>query len=351
MISRGSSGASVMHLNDSKDSLQVIRQKLKQFCSISPVLITAYKGFCFGTGWSLATPDKRSIMNQLWIYINWMKSISPSVHQKMVLLFPFLLWAALVHSAPLEGNDIIGGSKADNGAWPWQAFLSLYDHKTGRSTMCGGSLISKRHVVTAAHCTFGIRAQDVEVMLGSVKRFDSEFKNPTVIYPRVKRVWVHPEYTGQDPSFRNDISIIEFEKDITLNGNVKPIRVRRNDTALRENSPSSGGSPDLMQTRVPFIGDAYCKYRWLRLSNNRIVVDDTQVCAGSYRRGTAPGDSGGPLVVKGDDEEWYLVALTSFGENTEEGLDDQFTYPGVYLRLSQYCSSVSKETGYLAICV
>ncbi|KAK0393410.1 hypothetical protein QR680_000198 [Steinernema hermaphroditum] len=276
----------------------------------------------------------------------------------------FLLFALLLPyhacSAPLEGNDIIGGTKAINGEWPWQAFLSLYNSRTGRSTMCGGSLISKRHIVTAAHCTFGIRAQDVSVMLGSVKRSDSGRNNPNLIRPDARRVWVHPDYTGSDPSFRNDISIIELTKNVEFNDYVKPIKIRLNDTELRTKlgyltgwgmtSADSDGSDDLMQVRVPFIGSYYCKYRWEELSKNKIVVDDTQVCAGSYRRGTAPGDSGGPLVVKDSTDEWYLVGLTSFGENTKEGLVDQFTYPGVYLRLSQYCNSISRETYYTAIC-
>lgn len=48
-------------------------------------------------------------------------------------------------------NRIVGGSDALVGAWPW---LALYGKGSSvRPTFtCGGSIISKRHVMTAAHC-------------------------------------------------------------------------------------------------------------------------------------------------------------------------------------------------------
>lgn len=52
----------------------------------------------------------------------------------------------------LDGiNRILGGLNAPVGAWPWMA---LYGKGTSANPIfiCGGSIISKRHVLTAAHC-------------------------------------------------------------------------------------------------------------------------------------------------------------------------------------------------------
>ncbi|KAK0393570.1 hypothetical protein QR680_000282 [Steinernema hermaphroditum] len=275
-------------------------------------------------------------------------------------IFGLLLSVALVSSAPVVGNDIIGGTEAADGQWPWQVYLVAYNPTTGRAMSCGGSLLSKRHIVTAAHCTYGVEPQNTRTMLGSIQLYDNTENNPFVIYLDARRTWIHPEYRDGDPSLRNDISIIELSTDVEFNDYIQPIKVRRNDTELLELAAVvtgwgltslTTGTLDLMQTRVPFIDHSYCRSRWLEMSKNQATIDDTQVCAGSYHHGTAPGDSGGPLVVYAPNNQWYLVGLTSFGDNSATGLNDQYTYPGVYLRLSKYCDDINSETDLLAICV
>lgn len=46
---------------------------------------------------------------------------------------------------------IVGGDESSIGAWPWMALIG-YDPYSVRPFKCGGTLISNRHVITAAHC-------------------------------------------------------------------------------------------------------------------------------------------------------------------------------------------------------
>ena len=46
--------------------------------------------------------------------------------------------------------DIVGGTIAPTGAWPW-----LVSMRYGGSHTCGGSLINANWVITAAHCVDG----------------------------------------------------------------------------------------------------------------------------------------------------------------------------------------------------
>lgn len=48
-------------------------------------------------------------------------------------------------------TKVVGGGDSQMGAWPWMALIG-YDRYSLSPFRCGGSLITARHVLTAAHC-------------------------------------------------------------------------------------------------------------------------------------------------------------------------------------------------------
>lgn len=49
-------------------------------------------------------------------------------------------------------KKIVGGEVSKKGAWPWVALIGYDDELSSSPFKCGGTLITARHVITAAHC-------------------------------------------------------------------------------------------------------------------------------------------------------------------------------------------------------
>ena len=57
--------------------------------------------------------------------------------------------------SPLQDFMIVNGKETPKDKYPWMAALMYIDDESGKLTQyCGGSIISDRYVLTAAHCLF-----------------------------------------------------------------------------------------------------------------------------------------------------------------------------------------------------
>lgn len=120
----------------------------------------------------------------------------------------FTFFAALFFNDYNLVSSIINGKNAKSGEFPYQ--VNFVKGK-GRIHFCGGTLIAKRHVLTAAHCCHFLSENNpARVVFGSVKLNGAGGHSFVV-----KKCIVSPDY---EPSLigMSDVAIVVVKASIQL---------------------------------------------------------------------------------------------------------------------------------------
>merc|ERR1712141_54242 len=249
----------------------------------------------------------------------------------------FILLACLIGAAAaVPSLHIVGGRDVSPpGKWPHQAALIS---KSSGSHNCGAVLISKRWLVTAAHCIGG-SAYSNQIVLGQHDRV-SKRQGAPVKYD-IQSMIKHPNFRNDGRAgFPNDVAVILLTRDATYNSYVQPIAMA---------SPSNGDFvgadcyitgwgrlygfgplPNILQeAKMNPLTLSECRNMWgNQISNFHICLLDQT----NRQSGGCQGDSGGPLVCRANSRSSYVLAgVTSWGSG-------QCTprQPSVYTRISYF---------------
>ncbi|KAK3108393.1 hypothetical protein FSP39_007025 [Pinctada imbricata] len=224
---------------------------------------------------------------------------------------------------------IVGGTEATPNSWPWMASLEYNGYH-----VCGGSLISNKYVITAAHCVEGSMSNPSKwtVRLGKHDRSKTESTQKNV---GLVSIISHENYNGN--KIDNDIAIMELDQAVTFNDYISPVCIAEEDVSAGTNcvttgwgdTQGTGSNLVLRQVTVPMIAQNTCSSR---AYYGRNFNTQTMVCAGydNGGRDSCQGDSGGPLVCT-KNGNWHLTGITSWGYGCAEAKK-----PGVYTRVVNY---------------
>ncbi|XP_024127165.1 tryptase-2 [Oryzias melastigma] len=257
------------------------------------------------------------------------------------LLVPLVLLVLLYNSPGSLGSSIIGGKDAADGSWPWMVHLNITSDGL-KKWRCGGSIVAKQWVLTAAHCwdqNLSVNLRRSGVWVGAHK-----LSNGAERYRRVTHVVRHPQYQAGGGVYKNDLALLRLDKELAFSQRVAPLSlVQADDTfspsecfitgwGLVGNSVPLPDPETLQQLQISIVPQSDCRqtYPWLT---------DDMLCAGSPAGGkdACKGDYGGPLVCR-TPRGLVQVGIMSFGSPDGCGLPGR---PGVYTRVSSYLDFIN----------
>ncbi|XP_046486980.1 uncharacterized protein [Neodiprion pinetum] len=260
-------------------------------------------------------------------------------------------------SCGMRSNDYnAGAQRADGpgatlfGEFPWMVALLVRQTKNPLLFQCGGSLLSTRAVLTAAHCVAG---QEVGRLVVRVGEWDTRSNNEPLPYQEagVQTILKHPQfYSG---GLYHDVAVLILTSEVNYQTNVRPIclpqqgmaitpGVRCYATGWGRNSFGVEGQYQavLRQVDLPIVERSDCQNR---LRSTRLgqyfQLHGSFMCAGGEpSKDTCTGDGGGPLVCPTSTGRYFQVGVVSWGIGCGSS-----TTPAVYASVPQHRQWIDQQ--------
>lgn len=214
---------------------------------------------------------------------------------KLVIRLIFLSVVFSAIKARPQQRIFNGFEVKDIRQFPWNAYLD---------TGCSASIIGRRKILTAAHCTCGQSADQFKVMTGATNVSSADGR-----WYQVLKVYEHPDYAAWSDCRRvrpNDVAILQTKSDIMFDAKVQPIEIEFNRIAYE----------------TPVINMGYGSDGWtsgvLRYANNKAwncaKGGGMMLCTSRMENSIFFGDSGGPIVTcSGQHRSCRQIGINSGG--------------------------------------
>ncbi|KAM3935163.1 coagulation factor X [Leptodactylus fuscus] len=223
---------------------------------------------------------------------------------------------------------IVGGRDCKFGECPWQAVLFSEDDEP----FCGGTILSKQFILTAAHCMN--QTKYFKVIVGEM---NTQRKDGGESIHKVEKIIVHPRFVKATYDF--DIALVKLREAINFTDNIIPACIPDPDFAdevlMKESQAMVSGfgrlhergaqATKLQMLNIPYVSRQTCK------ESSKFTITENMFCAGYDKevKDACQGDSGGPHVTPFKDT-YFVTGVVSWGE----GCAQEGKY-GVYTKVSK----------------
>ncbi|XP_048764650.2 trypsin-1-like isoform X2 [Ostrea edulis] len=243
-------------------------------------------------------------------------------------------------------HRVIGGEETRMGSLPWMAMLT-----ENGAQVCGGSIVSDRLILTAAHCFEKAESLDVRRWRVIVGKHHLLFQDLFEQTHTINRIIMHEGY--DNVTVRNDIAILVLNNHVMYNSFVMPVCLpgfslssllshHGHSTTYgivagwgitREDYPKYV----LNQVTLPILNDRVCAaHDWY----GSLFLPQTTFCAGYEQGGrdACAGDSGSPFIIKYHNGIWVQIGITSWGLDCA-----QPRLPGIYTDVTMYMTWIKQK--------
>jgi len=235
-------------------------------------------------------------------------------------------------------TKIVGGKETGINEYPMM--VGIINRNINR-VYCGGTIIARRYVLTAAHCLNDLTAKNIAIVVGEHNLVTSSETNATKVY-KVMRTTLHPLYVKNKNDY--DIAIITIYGTLNYTNEIGPVCL-----PFQHNQDSFGGSfvDVLGWGTMEFAGETSNTLQKVKLSVTTNLIckkfypdlQYRQICTFAEGKDACQFDSGGPVLWQNPTtKRLVLVGIISYGSFCAS------SQPGVNTRVGSFIDWIVQVT-------
>ncbi|UJR16847.1 hypothetical protein I4U23_003746 [Adineta vaga] len=241
-------------------------------------------------------------------------------------------------------SRIANGENARKNSWPWQLLLIIVDKNQTPVSLCGATLITDRHILTAAHCVHQSFPPFIFLFSGQ-HRLNSSLSLRSG--HQVNNVYIHEGYNA---FYHNDIAILTIQQPLRFDSIIHPIclatpyssHLQDNEELVAIGWGKISGQPNttifpsnLQQVKLAYIPTSHPNCS--NLFQQSSPAHPGQMCIGKSNHHVCHGDSGGPLMRRTRipfTETYYWQQIGIVSATVDCGWNS--TWPDVFINIPYY---------------